>query len=142
MPAVIWLVPRMKYRLAVSGLLLHSYRDLLSSESSFLVRLLPLLLLPLCILLLFPPLSPRSADAPCGALFLSFFFSLFRKAKTFSAAAIVGLLIALGFPPFFCPAFLSSYLNLSFSLPHFFSSTHLSSVFRVSSPKLSGTLVS
>lgn len=29
MPAVIWLVPRMKYRLAVSGLLFHSYLDLL-----------------------------------------------------------------------------------------------------------------
>lgn len=97
----------MKYRLAVSGLLLHSYHDLLSSESSFLVRLLPLLLLPSCILLLFPPPLPRSADSPCGALFLSLPFSLLqgenffrgRHCRTFDCVGISALL-PLRFPFF------------------------------------------
>lgn len=105
MPAVIWLVPRMKYRLAVSGLLLSTPTSIFSSESSFLVRLLPLLLLPPRRIL---PFSP-SADSPRRS----------RRAKTFSAAAIVGLLIALGFPPS-STAFFPSYLNLSFSPLHFF----------------------
>lgn len=54
-----------------------------------------------------------------------------RKAETFSA--IVGLLIALGFPPLLSGAFFSSYLNLSFSPLHFFPSPSMPSrVFRVS----------
>lgn len=143
MPAVIWLVPRMKYRLAVSGLLLHSYHDLLSSESSFLVRLLPLLLLPSCILLLFPPLLPRSADSPCGTLFLSLPFSLLqgenffrgRHCRTFDCVGISALLL-LRFPFFlFKFVFFSTAI---FSLPR----ASFSRVFRVSSPKLSGTLAS
>lgn len=83
MPAVIWLVPRMKYRLAVSGLLFHSYLDLL--------------------LRVFLPRTPSSSSAstsfsPSPAYRISPRRSC--KAKTFSARAIVRLLIALGFPPF------------------------------------------
>lgn len=99
MPAVIWLVPRMKYRLAVSGLLLHSYHDLLSSESSFLVRLLPLLLLPSCILLFFSPPSPRSADFPSLSLLQGENFFRGRHCRTFDCVGISALLL-LRFPFF------------------------------------------
>lgn len=104
---------RMKYRLAVSGLpLLHSYLDLF--------------------LRVFLPRTPSSSSSSVSAsLMLSLSpagFSWFSwcpcEAKSFSARAIVRLLIALGFLSLFLSplAFFPSYLNLfffaAFLLPH------------------------
>lgn len=97
------------------------------------------------------PLLPRSSSPslPSSYAFFLFCFYLLAlspayrisprrscKVKTFSARAIVRLLIALGFP-LLSPAFFSSYLNLSF-FPwlFFFFSPHL--VFLYISSKLGG----
>lgn len=118
MPTVIWLVPRMKYRLAVSGLLFHSYLDLL--------------------LRVFLPRTPSSSSASLRSSPPPTRISPRRscKAKTFSARAIVRLLIALGFPLPSLPVFFSSYLNLSFFLWFLF--YHTFSYFSYISSKLGG----
>lgn len=104
-----------------SPLLPRSFSPSLPSSYAFFLFLF-LLALPLR-----PTLLPLTADSLRSALS--------RKAKTFSAGAIVGLLIALGFPPS-SNAFFSSYLNLSFSPLFFFSPSAPARVFRMSPLKL------
>lgn len=114
-PAVIWLVPRMKYRLAVSGLLLHSYLDLF--------------------LRVFLPRTPSSSSAsapsytlsPAGFSVMSLRGEKFFRARHCQTFDCVGISF---FFSFFFPTSFSSHLNLfflrSFSSSTFFRVFHTS----------------